>query len=82
MSAQQIEGSIQDLRQRCLAKEGELRKLREELEHAERALQRVCHHEFVATDNGDYHKPGYYYTCEKCRFWSMTRPSNYPVRKT
>lgn len=37
-------------------------------------IQRSCEHEFVSEPNGDYHSPGYYYTCVKCNYWTNIRP--------
>lgn len=74
-----LEQAIAEMREQCRQKEHELHAMRDELGQLERQLQRVCQHEFIATDNGDYHKPGYYYTCKKCQFWSMSRPKDYLV---
>jgi len=44
---------------------------------AERNLQSVCEHNYYAEDNGDYHKPGWYYVCSICKHWTSHRPKNY-----
>jgi hypothetical protein len=41
-------------------------------------MQQLCEkngHEFVAESNGDCHKPGWYYTCKRCQYWTSIRPS-------
>jgi hypothetical protein len=45
-------------------------KLKIELEK----LQKMCIHNYIAEQNGDYHKPGYYYVCEKCDHFTMYNP--------
>lgn len=45
-------------------------RLQEEME----ILQKMCEHEYVAESNGDYHKPGYDYTCKKCDHFTMYNP--------
>lgn len=45
-------------------------KLKTEIEK----LQTMCEHNYIAEPNGDYHKPGYYYVCEKCEHFTMYNP--------
>ena len=45
-------------------------------------LVRMCEaspdgHDYVAEDNGDYHKPGLYYTCAVCKHFTVIRPAKY-----
>lgn len=43
-------------------------------------LQELCNergHDYMAEDNGDYHRPGYYYTCKCCGFFTTYRPANF-----
>ncbi len=48
-------------------------------------LQELCNergHAYVAEDNGDYHRPGYYYTCKCCGFFTTYRPVNFTIQRT
>lgn len=45
-----------------------------ELEKETKMLQDICQHEFIRESDGDYHKPGYYYTCKKCDYFTMYNP--------
>lgn len=58
-----------------------LQKLEDELKKEKNMLQSMCSHEdFWADDNGDYHKPGYYYTCKCCGYFTNYRPAKYTRR--
>jgi predicted RNA-binding Zn-ribbon protein involved in translation (DUF1610 family) len=49
------------------------------LQQEEEALKDICGkigHTFVAESDYDCHKPGYYYTCSKCGFWTKTKPTS------
>lgn len=48
-----------------------------ELKKAIVKLENICDHQFIAENNGDYHKPGYYYTCSICKYWTNRIPQNY-----
>lgn len=50
-----------------------------ELEKETKMLQDICQHEFIRESDGDYHKPGYYYTCKKCDYFTRYNPK-YDVR--
>ena len=45
-----------------------------ELEKETKVLQDTCQHEFIKEPDGDYHKPGYYYICKKCDYFTMYNP--------
>lgn len=48
--------------------------LQKEFEKETKVLQEICNHEFIKESDGDYHKPGYYYTCKKCDYFTMYNP--------
>ncbi len=40
-------------------------------------FQKSCSHEvWYADSDGDYHKPGYYYTCIECGYFKTAKPSH------
>lgn len=43
---------------------------KQELEKETKILQDSCEHEFIRESDGDYHKPGYFYTCKKCDYFT------------
>jgi hypothetical protein len=45
--------------------------MQQELEIEKKKLQNICQHKFIKESDGDYHKPGYYYTCKKCDYFTM-----------
>ena len=49
------------------------------IKEKERLLQYCSKHEFLATSNGDYHKPGYFFTCKHCQYWTNIKPKDYPI---
>jgi hypothetical protein len=57
-----------------------LKEKQNQLKTAIKDLQSVCEHDFFAEHNGDYHKPGWYYTCSICNYWTNCRPNK--VHKT
>jgi septal ring factor EnvC (AmiA/AmiB activator) len=67
----------QNTAQKIIERIGELqRQLAEEREKLERARAR-CEHQWVREDNGDYHRPGYYYVCRVCKEVTTQRPKSY-----
>jgi hypothetical protein len=50
---------------------------KKELEVAEINLRAICKHDYYAEDNGDYHKPGWYYVCSICKHWTNYRPEKF-----
>jgi hypothetical protein len=63
-----LKKELLDLENACALK-------REELARKVVELQKVCQHDiYIAEDNGDYHNPGYCYTCKNCGLLSMGRP--------
>lgn len=40
-------------------------------------LEKICIHDYIAEDNGDCHKSGYYYTCVNCKHFTTKRPLKY-----
>lgn len=40
------------------------------LERIKEDYQKTCDHDFIKEDDGDYHRPGYYYTCKHCHYFS------------
>ena len=54
-----------------------LNELRKQYDTEVAKLREMCPHEnFIATPDFDYHKPGYYYTCECCGYLQKYKPSN------
>jgi hypothetical protein len=41
-----------------------------ELDKQMKVLQDICEHEFIRESDGDYHNPGYYYTCKHCDYFT------------
>ena len=35
-------------------------------------LQNMCTHDYVQTDDGDYHRPSYYYVCKICNHFTRS----------
>jgi hypothetical protein len=50
---------------------------KQELEKEIKVLQDICEHEFIRESDGDYHKPGYYYTCKHCDYFTRYTQVNY-----
>jgi hypothetical protein len=42
-------------------------------------LQQICQHEFIRESDGDYHKPGFYYTCKKCDYFTRYTPNTFTL---
>jgi hypothetical protein len=45
----------------------------------EAQLKELCEkrgHDFLVEPDDDYHKPGWYYTCRHCNYWTKQRPKN------
>ena len=69
---EQLEVLRQELQDAGEKYESLKKKYKEELQK----FQQICTHpSFRAEDNGDYHKPGYYYTCTKCGLFLTCKPS-------
>ncbi len=52
-------------------------KLHKQLDEEVVILQKNCNHpEFYKEDDGDYHSPGYYYTCKVCGYFTRFKPNN------
>ena len=51
--------------------------LEKALENTQREFQKSCTHDFIAEDDGDYHSPGYYFTCERCNYFTRIRPDKF-----
>lgn len=49
---------------------------KKELDFEIKNLQQVCSHEFIEESDGDYHKPGYYYTCKHCAYFTRYNPES------
>ena len=51
-------------------------RLKTQMEKEINTLQKQCSHdEFYKEDDGDYHRPGYYYTCKVCGYFTRFRPN-------
>lgn len=51
-------------------------KLKKKMEQEVEKLQKECsHEEFYKEDDGDYHRPGYYYTCKLCGYFTKCKPN-------
>jgi hypothetical protein len=50
---------------------------KKELEKETTVLQDICKHEYIRESDGDYHKPGYYYTCKKCDYFTRFTPKEF-----
>jgi hypothetical protein len=70
---QEKRGMLYEARSRVAELEREVTKMEAE-------LQSVCSHDFIAEDDGDYHRPGYYYTCAHCNYFTRFRPEKYRFR--
>jgi hypothetical protein len=67
---QQLKNELNLAREKVMCIETELK---EEIE----TFQRNCpHDEMLAERDGDYHKPGFYYTCTVCEYFTRYYPSN------
>lgn len=70
-------GYVEELKEKIRNTETELQMLKTKLEKATKNLQDICtHDEFTAVDNGDYHKSGWYYTCNDCGYFTCRKPAN------
>lgn len=55
-----------------------LKELERQVKIEQKKLQDLCkHHDFIAENNNDYHRNGYYYTCSKCDLFTTCRPEKY-----
>lgn len=52
---------------------------KEELEQELKILQDICEHEFIRESDGDYHKPGFYYTCKHCDYFTRYKPNTFTL---
>jgi hypothetical protein len=77
MATQQQIDSVRDLRKRLYEARDHVRMMEADLKGEEERLQSVCNHDYVAEDNGDYHRPGYYYTCSICNHFTCFKPSKF-----
>ncbi len=54
-----------------------IQNLQDRLIKTQNELQKLCSHdEFIAERDGDYHKPGYYYTCKICNYFTTFKPKD------
>lgn len=51
--------------------------MKEELDKETTKLQEICQHEYIRESDGDYHKPGYYYTCKRCDYFTRYTPKEF-----
>lgn len=65
-----LEKEILEIKSNLLNKE-------KDLEVAELNLRSICKHDYIAEDNGDYHKPGWYYVCCICKDSINYRPDKF-----
>lgn len=68
---------IQNLRNEIHVLRTRLHTLQSELLKTLKYYQEECGkqgHEYVAENNGDYHNPGYYFTCKHCEHFTSRRP--------
>lgn len=68
---------IQKLRNEIYIIRKRLQTLQAELLTTINCYQEECGkqgHEYVAEENGDYHNPGYYFTCKRCEHFTSRRP--------
>lgn len=74
MEQQQV---VNDLKKELYDLENKIKTVKDTYEKELKKLQKECtHEEYNGESDGDYHKPGYYYTCKVCKYWTNTRPSN------
>lgn len=52
---------------------------KEELEKELQILQEICKHEYIRESDGDYHKPGFYYTCKHCDYFTRNKPTTFTL---
>lgn len=68
---------VDQLKNEIAEAEEALIRLRKTLTTKMNELQKICtHDEFIAEDNGDCHKSGYYYICTDCRMMFCRKPTN------
>jgi hypothetical protein len=65
---------VKTLEEEVMELESNLKSKKKELEVAEINLRSICTHDYYAEDNGDYHKPGWYYVCSICNHWTNYCP--------
>jgi hypothetical protein len=68
---------VQRLRDEIHAARIHMQNLQRELLVTLRCLEEECQkqgHLFQAEDNGDYHKPGFHYTCTRCEYFTTRLP--------
>lgn len=71
----ELKGAVEELRSR-------LCDLEHELARETKRLQRECdHEEYDVESDGDVHRPGKYYTCKQCGYFTKFRPVNLPTPK-
>ena len=51
--------------------------MKQELDKETIKLQETCQHEYMRESDGDYHKPGYYYTCKRCDYFTRYTPKEF-----
>ena len=61
-----LKTQLGELRTKCREVEDQLNK---EVE----TLQRMCTHNYEAEDDGDYHRPSYYYVCTVCNHFTRNK---------
>jgi hypothetical protein len=57
---------IYDLKEKKKQLQDELDDVKSQLEKEQRALQKICIHDYMEESDGDYHRPSYYYICRIC----------------
>lgn len=69
--------NVKVLEEEIIKIQSNLKNKKKELELAENNLRSICEHDYYAEDNGDYHKPGWYYICSICKHWTNYRPDKF-----
>jgi hypothetical protein len=77
MDASDLKTEIIYIKEELQDAEKHVHNLKQTLKDLQHKLEQVCSHdEFIAEDNGDYHKPGYYYICKNCNLCLIRKPQD------
>jgi len=72
---------VKDLKEKMYNNKILIKELENKIEIEEKKLQNLCtDHDFIAEDNNDYHRSGYYYICSKCNYMTTCKPFKYRMK--
>ena len=81
-TVEELTKKLNDLKEKVGIKYAEITFLKRELAETSLLLQSKCEHTFYRERDCDYHKPGYYYICEKCDYMTRFEPKTMKVSKS